>query len=123
MFDPMFDLIANLLAWFYELTASTGASIALLTLVVLVIATPLTLKGTQSMLKMQILQPELKAIQDKYPKDKREEMNAELMAFYKDNNINPVGGCMPLLFQIPVFLVLYRVILGLTRRATDALRS
>jgi YidC/Oxa1 family membrane protein insertase len=41
------------------------------------------------------------------------------MAFYKDNNINPVGGCMPLLFQIPVFLVLYRVILGLTRRATD----
>ena len=46
-------------------------------------------------------------------------MNAELMAFYKDNKINPVGGCMPLLFQIPVFLVLYRVILGLTRRATD----
>jgi len=115
----MFDLIANLLAWFYDHTASTGTSIALLTVVVLVIATPLTLKGTQSMLKMQILQPELKAIQDKYPKDKREEMNAELMAFYKDNNINPVGGCMPLLFQIPVFLVLYRVILGLTRRATD----
>ena len=105
MFDPMFDLIANLLAWFYDHTASTGASIALLTLVVLVIATPLTLKGTQSMLKMQILQPELKSIQDKYPKDKREEMNAELMAFYKDNNINPVGGCVPMLFQIPVFLV------------------
>lgn len=115
----MFDLIADLLAWFYDHTASTGTSIALLTVVVLIISTPLTLKGTQSMLKMQILQPELKAIQDKYPKDKREEMNAELMAFYKDNNINPVGGCMPLLFQIPVFLVLYRVILGLTRRATD----
>ena len=115
----MFDLIADLMAYFYDLTSSYSVAIALLTLVVLVIATPLTLTGTRSMLKMQILQPELKAIQDKYPKDKREEMNAELMAFYKENNINPVGGCLPLLFQIPVFLVLYRVILGLTRRATD----
>ena len=71
------------------------------------------------MLKMQLLQPEIKAIQNKYGPDKREEMNKELMAYYQDNNINPVGGCVPMLFQIPVFLVLYRVILGLTRRATD----
>jgi YidC/Oxa1 family membrane protein insertase len=115
----MFDLIASILSWFYDLTGSKAGAIALLTLGVLVVSTPLTLQGTRSMLKMQVLQPELKAIQNKYPKDKREEMNAELMAFYKDNNINPVGGCLPMLFQIPVFLVLYRVILGLTRRATD----
>ena len=115
----MFDLIASLLAWFYGINNSYAVAIGLLTLLVLVIATPLTLKGTKSMLMMQVLQPELKAIQDKYGKDKREEMNAELMAFYKENNINPVGGCVPMLFQIPVFLVLYRVILGLTRRATD----
>ena len=115
----MFDLIAALLSWFYGLYPSYGAAIGMLTLVVLVVATPLTLKGTSSMLKMQVLQPELKAIQDKYDKDDREAMNAELMAFYKDNNINPVGGCVPMLFQIPVFLVLYRVIIGLTRRATD----
>jgi YidC/Oxa1 family membrane protein insertase len=115
----MFDLIASILAWLYDLTSSYGLAIALLTLGVLVVATPLTLKGTASMLKMQILQPEMKAIQNKYPADKREEMNAELLEFYKANNINPVGGCMPMLFQIPVFLVLYRIILGLTRRATD----
>lgn len=115
----MFDLIASILAWLYDFTSSYGLAIALLTLGVLVVATPLTLKGTASMLKMQILQPEMKAIQNKYPADKREEMNAELLEFYKENNINPVGGCMPMLFQIPVFLVLYRIILGLTRRATD----
>lgn len=115
----MFDLIASVLSWLYDLTGSYAGAIALLTLVVLLVSTPLTLQGTRSMLKMQVLQPELKAIQNKYDKDQREEMNAELMAFYKDNNINPVGGCLPMLFQIPVFLVLYRVILGLTRRATD----
>lgn len=115
----MFDLIASLLSWFYNIDHSYLLSIILLTFVVLVISTPLTLQGTRSMLKMQLLQPELKAIQNKYGKDEREEMNVEMMAFYKENNINPVGGCIPMLFQIPVFLVLYRVILGLTRRATN----
>ena len=115
----MFDLIANLLSFFYDLNNSYVVAIVLLTLVVLVISTPLTLTGTRSMLKMQLLQPELKAIQNKYGKDEREAMNAEMMEFYKSNNINPVGGCIPMLFQIPVFLVLYRVIIGITRRATD----
>lgn len=117
----MFDLIAGLLAWFYNLFGGSSyfLAIAALTFAVLVVATPLTLQGTKSMLKMQLLQPEIKAIQNKYGPDKREEMNKELMAYYQDNSINPVGGCIPMLFQIPVFLVLYRVIIGLTRRATD----
>lgn len=114
----MFDLIANILSFLYDINNSYAVAIMLLTLIVLVIATPLTLSGTRSMLKMQLLQPELKAIQNKYGKDEREAMNIEMMEFYKDNQINPVGGCIPLLFQIPVFLVLYRVILGITRRAT-----
>ena len=115
----MFDLLANLLSFFYDINNSYVVAIVLLTLVVLVISTPLTLKGTRSQLQMSLLQPELKAIQSKYDKDQREEMNKELMEFYQEHNINPVGGCLPLLFQIPIFLVLYRVILGLTRRATD----
>lgn len=115
----MFDLLANLLSFFYDINNSYVIAIVLLTLVVLVISTPLTLKGTRSQLQMSLLQPELKAIQSKYDKDQREEMNRELMEFYQEHNINPVGGCLPLLFQIPIFLVLYRVILGLTRRATD----
>ena len=114
----MFDLIANILSFLYDINNSYVVAIVLLTTIVLVVATPLTLSGTKSMLKMQLLQPELKAIQDKYGKDDREAMNAEMMEFYKENQINPVGGCVPLLFQIPVFLVLYRVILGVTRRGT-----
>ena len=115
----MFDLLANLLSFFYDINNSYVIAIVLLTLVVLVISTPLTIKGTRSQLQMTLLQPELKSIQDKYGKDNREEMNKEMMEFYQENNINPIGGCLPLLFQIPVFLVLYRVILGLTRRATN----
>lgn len=115
----MFDLLANLLSFLYDINNSYVVAIVLLTLVVLIVSTPLTLKGTRSQLQMSLLQPELKAIQDKYDKDEKEAQNKELMEFYQENNINPVGGCLPLLFQIPIFLVLYRVILGLTRRATD----
>ena len=60
----MFDLIAKILAWFYELWPSFGMSIALLTLLVMIFLTPLTLKGTRSMIKMQRLQPEMKKIQN-----------------------------------------------------------
>jgi YidC/Oxa1 family membrane protein insertase len=114
----MFDLIASVLAWFYELYPSYGLSIVLLTLVVMAITTPFTLKGTKSMIQMQRLQPQLKAIQTRY-RDDREKMNQELLKFYKANNINPVGGCLPMFIQIPVFIVLFRVLSGLTRRVTD----
>ena len=111
----MFDLIAGILAWIYEVVGNLGISIILLTLVVMVVMTPLTLSGTKSMIKMQRLQPEIRKIQQKHKSD-REKMNAEMMAFYQENNVNPVGGCLPLFFQLPVFLVLYRVLQGLTRR-------
>ena len=114
----MFDLIAQVLAFFYSLVPSYGIAIVLLTLSVMVVVTPLTLKSTRSMLQMQRLQPELKAIQTRY-KDDRQKMNEELMAFYQENGINPLGGCLPLLIQLPVFLVLFRVVQGITRHATD----
>ena len=114
----MFDLIAKILAWFYELWPSFGMSIALLTLLVMIFLTPLTLKGTRSMIKMQRLQPEMKKIQNRHKGD-RERMNKELMAFYQANSINPMGGCIPMIAQPPVFLVLYNVLRGLTRRQAD----
>jgi YidC/Oxa1 family membrane protein insertase len=88
----------------------------MLTLVVMLIVTPLTLKGTRSMMVMQQLQPEMRKIQTRY-KDDRQKLNEELLKFYKENKINPMGGCLPLLVQMPVFLVLYQVLQGLTRRA------
>ena len=114
----MFDLLANLLSWFYDFWPSYGMSITLLTLVIMVILTPLTLKQTRSMIKIQHVQPELKKIQNKYKTDK-ERMNKEVMAFYQANNVNPLSGCLPLFVQAPVFLVLYNVIRGLTRRLSN----
>ena len=114
----MFDLIATVLAWFYSFTHNYALSIALLTLVVMVILTPLTLKGTKSMLQMQRLQPEMRRIQQQYKGD-RQKLNEELMKFYKEHKISPLGGCLPLLLQAPVFIVLYRVLSGLTKVGSD----
>lgn len=120
MFDAFFDFMAGALAFFYELSGeSYGGAIILLTLAINVALLPLTLKGTRSMMQMQRLQPEMKALQQKY-KDDRETLNRELMAFYKENQINPLGGCLPLILQMPVFIVLYQVVNGLTRRSDGA---
>lgn len=67
------------------------------------------------MLQMQRLQPEMKRLQEKY-KDDREKLNQELMAFYRENQINPLGGCLPLLAQMPVFIIMYQLLRGLTVR-------
>ncbi len=108
-----FAPIAQALSFFYSLVPNYGIAIAMLTLAVMIVLTPLTLKGTRSMMIMQSLQPEMKKLQAQY-KDDRQKLNEELLKFYKENNINPLGGCLPLLIQLPVFLILYRVIAGLT---------
>lgn len=112
----MFGWLAKALAFFYDVWPSYGGSIVLLTLAIMIVLLPLTLKGTRSMIEMQRLQPEMKKLQNRY-KDDRQKLNEELLKFYKENNINPLGGCLPLLIQLPVFWVLYRVLEGLTRRA------
>ncbi len=116
--SAFFQLFANILAWFYSLVPNYAVSIILLTLLVMVIVTPLTLKGTRSMMIMQQLQPEMRKIQQKY-KDDRQKQNEELLKFYKENDISPLGGCLPLLVQAPVFIVLYQVLRGLTLRQSS----
>jgi YidC/Oxa1 family membrane protein insertase len=114
MFDGIFDLFAETLNFFYTLVPNYAIAIALLTVLVMMITTPFTLKGTRSMIQMQRLQPEMRKLQQKH-KDDRQKLNEELMAFYKENNLNPLGGCLPLLLQTPIFIILYNVISGLTR--------
>jgi len=114
----MFQLMANVLAWFYSLTHDYAAAIALLTLTVMVLLLPLTLKATKSMIQMQRLQPEIKRLQQQHKGD-RQKLNEELMRFYQENKINPLGGCLPMLLQLPVFFVIYRVIRKLTEHCTD----
>lgn len=116
MFDALFDAVANLLNFFYGLVPNYAVAIALLTCTVMLITTPLTLKGTRSMIEMQRLQPEIRRLQAQY-RDDRQKLNEEMMKFYREHQINPVGGCLPLLIQLPVFSILFYVIRGLTNKA------
>ncbi|HLM65265.1 MAG TPA: YidC/Oxa1 family membrane protein insertase [Acidimicrobiales bacterium] len=113
MLDSLFEGISTLLNFFYTLVPNYAVAIALLTCVVMLVTTPLTLKGTRSMIEMQRLQPEIRKLQVQY-KDDRQKLNEEMMAFYKEHEINPVGGCLPLLIQAPVFSILFYVVRGLT---------
>ena len=109
----MFDLIATVLAWFYSLVPNYAAAIAMMTILIMLLLTPLTLKSTKSMLELQRIQPEMKRIQQEYRGD-RQAMNEALMALYKEHKVNPLGGCLPLLIQAPIWIVMYRVFIGLT---------
>ena len=117
MLNGLFELISGTLNFFYTLIPNYAIAIALLTCVVILNTTPLTLKGTRSMIEMQRLQPQIRRIQLEY-KDDPQKRNEALMAFYKEHEINPVGGCLPLLIQAPIFSILFYVVRGLTNQAT-----
>jgi|GEM_PF-984204 len=112
--DPLYTALGTVLAWFYDVVPSYGVAIILLTLAVRLLTFPLTAKQARSQQQLQKLQPELKRLQAKYKGDKQK-LNEEMMKFYKENHVNPFGGCLPLFIQFPVLIVLYRLILGLTR--------
>lgn len=114
----MFELIARILTFFYSLIPSYGFAITMLTVLVMIVFMPITFRATKSMIAMRHIQPELKALQAKHADDK-ETLNREMMELYQRHGVNPVGGCLPLLFQAPVFYVLFRVVRGITRRTSD----
>jgi YidC/Oxa1 family membrane protein insertase len=98
-----------LLQAFFHFTGSYGIAIILVTLLVKVILVPLTIKQTRSMIAMQRIQPEIRKLQEKY-KDDKEKLSQEMMKFYKENKVNPFGGCLPLILQLPVFFALFEVL-------------
>src|SRR3954454_3835153 len=122
MFNAIAKPLASLLAFFYGLIPSYGVAIVLLTVAIMLLLTPLTVKSTRSMLAMQRLQPEIKRLQAQHKND-RQALNEAMMAFYKEHNVNPLGGCLPLLLQMPVFFGLYEAIRGLTHTPPKALSS
>ena len=109
------DYLARLLLWvlvkFHAVLGSYGWSIVLLTLVVRIIFYPLTARGNASMRKMQTVQPMLKELREKY-KDNPQLMNTKMMELYRKEGVNPFGGCLPILLQIPVFFALYATLDG-----------
>jgi YidC/Oxa1 family membrane protein insertase len=92
-----------------KIVRNYGVAIMLLTIIVRIIFWPITHKGTESMRRMQALQPQLKEIQAKF-KDNPQRLQQETMTFYKENKVNPMGGCLPMFVQIPVFIALYTVL-------------
>src|SRR5436853_7327861 len=120
MFHAIAKPMASLLAFFYTLVPNYGIAIVLLTVVVMLILTPFTVKSTRSMLAMQRLQPELKRLQAQHKND-RQALNEAMMAFYQQHNVNPLSGCLPMLLQMPVFFGLYEAIRGLTHNPPQSL--
>ncbi len=114
----MFDFLAGVLAELYKLWPSYGGAIILFTALIMLVLSPLSIKSTRSMIAMQRVGPEVKKLQQQYKGD-REALNREMMAFYQEHNINPFSSCLPLILQIPVFIVLYQVLIGLTRRSVE----
>jgi len=109
------DIIAKplmaVLKYFYGFVGNYGVAIILLTIVIKIIFWPLSQKSYKSMEQMKKLQPMMQKIKEQY-KDDRQKMNQELMNLYKTYKVNPAGGCLPMLLQIPVFIGLYEALLG-----------
>ena len=107
IFQPLIDVFEAVLKFFHNsIGVPWGWSIVLLTVVIRALLVPLTLKQFHSMQRLQRLQPEMKAIQTKYKEDKQRQQQ-ELMKFYKENQVNPLGSCLPLVAQLPVFISLF----------------
>jgi YidC/Oxa1 family membrane protein insertase len=107
IFQPLITVFEAVLKFFHNsVGAGWGLSIVLLTVLIRLVLVPLTLKQFKSMRALQTLQPELKAIQAKYKEDKQRQQQ-ELMKFYKENNVNPLASCLPLVAQLPVFISLF----------------
>ena len=105
-FAPLGKLVMSVLYYFHKVTGNYGWSIVLLTLLIQAALFPLTLKSTKANVLMRKLQPELKSLQDKY-KSNPQKLNEEMLALYKRHGANPLGGCLPMLLQIPVFFALF----------------
>lgn len=106
---PIENLLEYVLVWLHNAGLSWAWSIIALTVIVRLAIFPITAKQTRSSLAMQRLQPYLKQLQAKY-KDDRQELNQKMMEFYRDNKVNPLASCLPLLIQLPVFLSLFFVL-------------
>jgi YidC/Oxa1 family membrane protein insertase len=115
IFQPLLDAVGAVLAFFYSIVPNYPIDVALLTIVIMVLLTPLTVKSTKNMAAMQALGPEMKKLQQKYKgPENRAQLNEEMMKLYKEHKVNPASGCLPMLLQMPAFFILYSVIRGMT---------
>ncbi|MEK7721768.1 MAG: membrane protein insertase YidC, partial [Elusimicrobiota bacterium] len=105
-FSPLAKLANSSLVYFQKITGNYGAAIIILSVIIQIMLTPLSFKSYKAMAVMKKIQPEMQSIQKRYKEDPKR-MNAEVMDLYKRHGTNPLGGCLPMLLQIPVFFSLF----------------
>jgi len=109
------EIIFVLLQQIEGVVGDWGLAIIVLTVLVRLALMPLTIKQTKSMYEMQRIQPKIKELQAKY-KDDKEKLQEETLKFYQDNKVNPFGGCLPMLLQMPLLIALYQVLGGTAKK-------
>jgi YidC/Oxa1 family membrane protein insertase len=109
-FDFISQILLQLLEFLYRIVHNWGWAIVLLSLLVYFILYPLTLKQMRSMKEMQILQPKIEELRKAY-KDNPQKLNKEIMELYREHKVNPLGGCLPLILQMPIFFALYQALM------------
>jgi YidC/Oxa1 family membrane protein insertase len=109
-FDFIAQLLLQLLGFFYSLVHNWGWAIIILSIAVYFLLFPLSIKQMRSMKEMQLLQPKIEALR-KELKDNPQRLNKEIMELYKEHKVNPLGGCLPLLLQMPIFFALYQALI------------
>ncbi len=120
--EPLMRVMGDLMAFFYAIVPSYTIDIVLLTVLVMSLLTPLTIKGTRSMIAAQKLAPEIKKLQGEYKND-RQALSEATMALYKEHGVSPVGGCLPLLIQLPFFFAIDYMLRGLSHTTVAALAA
>ena len=115
MFDWLFNGVGWLIAWIYSWSNDYSIAIGAMAVFVMIVITPLTLKSTRGMLEMQRLQPELRRLQIEFKGD-RQGMNEAMMKLYQEHKVNPLASCLPILAQMPVFIIMFRLLTGLTNK-------
>jgi YidC/Oxa1 family membrane protein insertase len=110
LLSPIENVLTDVLTWLHETGGLTWAwSIVALTVMVRILLVPLAIRQIHSMQSLQMHAPEMKAIQQRYKAD-RQKQSEELMKFYRENKINPYASCLPIVFQIPIFIALFYVL-------------
>lgn len=119
MLKPFEDAILALLNVLYGFTHSYGWAIILLTILIRIVLLPLVIKQTRAHIDLQRIQPKVKELQKKY-KDNKEKLNEEILKLYSEHKVNPFGGCLPLLVQLPIFWALFSVLISYKELANES---
>lgn len=109
MWEAFINLVTQILTGIHGFCGDWGLAIIILTLIVRILIMPLMTRSTRASAKMQVLQPKMQALQERYADDP-ETLQREMSKFYAENKFNPLGGCLPVILQMPIFFALFNVI-------------